>query len=280
MARNPIREIQVVDEDFASEMEVDTISGSLQSQIDGKDNYQSWSFAVDGVTKDAITSGDILYFIGGDNITITRTADDQITISGTSGGGSQNHDELNNLDYASAGHTGFTSTADLTTTSGSLQTIIDEKIGDVVDDTTPQLGGDLDTNSNSISWNPVPGSDQTANGDIATMQVDANATGFGAALHLDTDGNLEEANANDVVTMPCFVLALETGTGSKEVLLRGFIRDDAWDWAVNGQIYIGATAGTLTQTKPSGSGDQVQTVGIATHADRMFFNPNYAIAEV
>lgn len=93
----------------------------------GKDNYQSWSFAVDGVTKDAITSGDILDFVGGDNITITRSADDRITISGTPGGGSPNHDELNNLDYVNSGHAGFASTADLATTSGSLQPQIDGK---------------------------------------------------------------------------------------------------------------------------------------------------------
>ena len=52
-----------------------------------KDNYASWSFAVDGITKDAITSGDVLDFVGGDNITITRSAEDQITISGSAGGG-------------------------------------------------------------------------------------------------------------------------------------------------------------------------------------------------
>jgi hypothetical protein len=62
---------------------VDTISGSLQTNIDGKDAYTSWNFAVDGVTKDAITSGDVLNFVGGDNIAVTRSADDEITISGT-----------------------------------------------------------------------------------------------------------------------------------------------------------------------------------------------------
>jgi hypothetical protein len=50
------------------------------------DNYSGWSFAVDGVTKDAITSSGILNFVGGDNITITRSAEDEITISGTAGG--------------------------------------------------------------------------------------------------------------------------------------------------------------------------------------------------
>lgn len=47
------------------------------------DNYGSWSFAVDGVTKDAITSGDVLDFVSGSNVTITRSNDDKITISST-----------------------------------------------------------------------------------------------------------------------------------------------------------------------------------------------------
>ena len=51
------------------------------------DNYSGWSFAVDGVTKDTITSSGILNFVGGDNITITRSAEDEITISGGAGGG-------------------------------------------------------------------------------------------------------------------------------------------------------------------------------------------------
>jgi hypothetical protein len=43
---------------------------------------------------------------------------------------------------------------------------------------------------------------------------------------------------------------------------------------------VSAAAGTLTQSKPNGAGDQIQIVGIATHADRILFNPNYALAEV
>jgi hypothetical protein len=54
------------------------------------------------------------------------------TISGTGGGGTTDHSALSNLDYASAGHTGFASSTDITTldtkidtTSGTLQNQID-----------------------------------------------------------------------------------------------------------------------------------------------------------
>lgn len=225
--------------DYATSAELTTVSGALQTNIDGKDNYQSFSFAVDGDTKDAITSGDVLDFVGGDNITITRSADDQITISGSAGGG----------------------------------------ISNIIEDTIPQLGGDLDTNQKNIELQSVPTNSEEANGIIATMTVDANATGFGAALHMDIDEHWIEADADSTDTMPCQALALETGTGSKKVLLRGFIRDDSWDWDVGGSIYVSTVSGVLTQITASGTGDQVQAVGYATHADRMFFNPTLVMAE-
>ena len=270
--------------DYVSDSEMTTISGDLQTNIDGKDNYNYWTFAVDGVSKDNVTSTDILNFVGGDNITITRSADDEITISGSAGGaGVSNHSELDELDYASAGHTGFTSTAQLTTTSGDLQSNIDAKgdMDDLVDDTTPQLGGDLDLNEHYIELTPDPSSDDSGSGMMSSVTVDTNSSGIGAALFMAADGNYDEADADAAATMPCTVLALETGTGTKKVLHHGYMRNDGWNWSSLGQpVYVSTTSGALTQTKPSGSGDQVQIVGIATHADRIFFNPNYAVGEV
>jgi hypothetical protein len=143
------------------------------------------------------------------------------------------------------------------------------------------LINDLDTDEYSLIWDAEPSENLKATGDIVPMQVDTNGTGFGAALYMASDGNYEEADADAAATMPCMALALETGTGSKNVLLKGFIRNDGWNWTSIGQpVYVSTGAGVLTQTKPAGAGDQVQIVGIATHADRIFFNPNYAIAEV
>jgi len=136
------------------------------------------------------------------------------------------------------------------------------------------------TSTQKVKLDDTPGTDLTANGFAVTMTVDANATGVGAALHMDTDGNWIEADASATTTMPCTALALETGTGSKDVLLQGFIRNDAWTWTVGGEIFVSTTTGALTQTGPSGSGDQVQIVGLATHADRIFFNPIPVVAEV
>jgi hypothetical protein len=154
----------------------------------------------------------------------------------------------------------------------------------VVEDTTPQLGGDLDLNDNNIVLTPSPGTNQTANGMVVPMTVDVNDQGFGTPLYMASDGNLEMSNASSTATMPCVAMALASGIGLMECCLIGFVRNDAWNWTslggVEGLIYISTTSGTLTQTLASGTGEQVQVVGYATSADRMYFNPQLPMVEL
>lgn len=166
--------------------------------------------------------------------------------------------------------------------SGTIQELSsgDNVPTDIVNDTTPQLGGDLDLNQNSITLDPTPTSDLTGNGLTASVTVDVNATGVGALLYCASDGNYEEADADATTTMPAVAVALESGTGTKKVLLRGYIRKDAWAWTVGGIVYVSTTAGAFTQTAPSGTGDQVQAVGIAVSADVIYFNPSMVLVEV
>jgi hypothetical protein len=63
---------------------------------------------------------------------------------------------------------------------------------------------------------------------------------------------------------------------SGNYLVHGIARDDTWAWTVGGLIYLtvtGTTGNTLSQTMVSGTDDVVQIIGIATHADRMYFYP-------
>jgi hypothetical protein len=210
-----------LDNRYYTESEVDTISGSIQSQIDG------------------------------------------LTVD---------HGELTGL--LDDDHTQYLLRADFTTYSGAIVDQIP-----VVEDTSPQLGGDLELNEFSIDATADLSSDHSYSGDIETVQVDVNATGFGAALYIAADFNYEEADADAAATMPCVALAVEAGTGSKLVLKKGNIRDDSWNWSA-GVIYVSATAGAMTQTAPAGSGDQVQVVGYATSADTMYFDPDFTVIEV
>jgi hypothetical protein len=118
-------------------------------------------------------------------------------------------------------------------------------------------------------------------GIVDKKTVDANATGFGAALYVASDGNLEEADASSMSTLRCMGLALEAGTGADKKILRwGRIRNDTWSWTVGGLIYVSTTTGALTQTAPSGSGEFVQVVGEAEASNIIMFAPSYDAIEL
>lgn len=154
-------------------------------------------------------------------------------------------------------------------------------ISDIVQDTTPQLGGVLDLNQKSLDISTALSTDHTAVGLIDNATVDTNATGFGAALCLSSDGNYDESDASAAATMPVTALAITTGTGAgKTILLQGYIRDNTWNWTVGGLIYASETTGGLTQTVPTTSGTQVQVVGWAKSADVMYFNPSLVLVEI
>lgn len=132
-----------------------------------------------------------------------------------------------------------------------------------------------------ILWDVSPASDETAAAVITSYgTVDVNLTGFGAAMYQDSDGDWREADADSLSTMPCRAIALESGTGTKLLLRRGWIRDDSWSWTPGSPVYVSTSGGGLTQTKPSGTGDQVQIVGYAETADIIDFNPSSTIVEV
>lgn len=133
----------------------------------------------------------------------------------------------------------------------------------------------------TLTMVPEPDTDHSATGHIVPLTVDSTSSvSFGKLLYAKNTGSLELADASFDYTVPAMALALESGNGSKYVLLNGFARDDTWNWTPGGFLYVSATEGELTQTAPSASGEQVQIVGIATQADRIYFAPNYSIVEI
>lgn len=143
---------------------------------------------------------------------------------------------------------------------------------DLVNDTTPQLGGNLDLNGKCIDYGAILSTNGTFEGELMTVTVDTNSVGFGALLAQGTDFNFDEADADAVANCYGLVMAVETGTGSKKALLKGQICNTDWNWSA-GFIYASTTQGTLTQTKPTGTDDVNVIVGWALSADTMFFAP-------
>jgi hypothetical protein len=106
---------------------------------------------------------------------------------------------------------------------------------------------------------------------------------FGEILYFNgTDGEYKLADADASTTMPAVVIALEAGDDGDtiDLLHEGFVRDDSWTWTPGGILYASTTPGAMTHTAPSGSGDQVQALGYALTAKKIYFKPNLVLVEV
>lgn len=126
-----------------------------------------------------------------------------------------------------------------------------------------------------IKLNEVPTVTQTVSGLIVSMTYGESIVP-GDLLYFKSDGKVYKADANGVATYPVMGLALATASsGSNNVLLHGIYRDDSrYALTVGGVVYLSTTAGGETQTQPAATDDVIQVVGIATHADRIYFNPS------
>lgn len=130
----------------------------------------------------------------------------------------------------------------------------------------------------------APSANSTASGTKIQLIANENQV-FGDVVYIASDGDAALADADAIATAK--VVGMCTGTvttgNTGTYLLMGIARNDTWAWTVGGHIYLsttGTSTNTLTQTAPSGTDDCVVVVGVATHADRMLFNPSYVIVEL
>jgi len=130
--------------------------------------------------------------------------------------------------------------------------------------------------------NPAPATDHSWNGDYIVGTAGEDLV-FGNLVYLKSDGKYWKANATAVATMPgvCMAVATISADATGNLLQRGYARDDSWAWSASGvRLYAGETAGAITETQPSDSGDQVQAVGHAVDDDNIFFCPVDVVVEV
>jgi hypothetical protein len=155
------------------------------------------------------------------------------------------------------------------------------QISNIVEDTTPQLGGDLDTNDKNIHVKLPDADGEYSALCMTTQTVDTNSVGVFSLLEMAADGNYDEADADAEATCDGnLVLALESGTGSKKVMHIGFAQEDDWNWTPGKPLYVSTTGGTMTQTAPTDTGDIVRCVGTAMTADMIYFNPSNDYVEI
>jgi hypothetical protein len=138
--------------------------------------------------------------------------------------------------------------------------------------------------SDILALTAAPSSNNTANG--ITIELTANENqAFGDAVFIKSDGKAQLGDADSITTAICIGICTQTVSANNTAtyLLQGIARNDSWNWTVGQPIYLsttGTSTNTLTQTAPSGTGDVVQIIGIATHADRMYVNPQLVTIEI
>lgn len=131
-----------------------------------------------------------------------------------------------------------------------------------------------------VTITAAPGSNLTASGVKITLTANENQA-FGDVCYIGADGDATLANASAYATASALFMCLGTVTTGNPAsyLSLGIARNDAWAWTVGGSsgfIYLsttGTTGNTLTQTVPTTAGQVVQVLGVATHADRVYFKP-------
>jgi len=155
------------------------------------------------------------------------------------------------------------------------------------DDTSPELGGDLFVGSNGIELDTTPSGNFIHgytigwSGDISTMRVDLNDTGFGCPLYMKSNGHWAQCTAaSGSNQMPCAALALEEGTGLKKIIWKGIVRKGAWSWTPGTVLYASTVEGALTSSAPSNMGENVQAIGIALKSDTIRFDPGFNIGTI
>ncbi|MBN2437975.1 MAG: hypothetical protein JXL20_05170 [Deltaproteobacteria bacterium] len=172
------------------------------------------------------------------------------------------------------------SIAEIRTLIGSLQ--------NVVEDTTPQLGGNLDTNKKLILHNAAL-NDHEAEGRAVTGTAGENLA-QGNVVYKKLNGGAwkwykYDCNGTDKLILPTGIATAAITSGNTgAILIDGQMRDDTWslspsaDTAVT--VYASATAGGVTLTAPSTSGDQVVVVGFLVGGNTIQTAFGYAWIEI
>lgn len=206
----------------------------------------TWQANMDGATKNAIRDKIEL-----DNANATRHHTATVA-------GDLLHNSLGGLN-ADASYEHITQTqkdalhTDVIVSVANVQAV---SINNVSEDSTPQLGGDLDLNGKTINCNGNLGSDHTFEG----MVIDniTNAQAFGKLVYITS------AHTTALCDKDSIVLAIGISVGTGEVLFSGTIRDDSFSGLAAGNpVYVGDDGNPTDDISGYATGDMVQCIGVA-----------------
>ena len=123
--------------------------------------------------------------------------------------------------------------------------------------------------------------DHTFTGFSVQMLAGGAISAFDLVCIHSTTSEIVKADASAYATARAIGIApaaiSDTATGT--ILLKGFIRDDTYNWTTGATLYLSETAGALTATAPTTDGAFVQAVGIALSPDVVYINPSMDVIE-
>jgi len=123
--------------------------------------------------------------------------------------------------------------------------------------------------------NTAPGTSGDATGIIFSFTAGATLA-VGDVVYMGTGGKVLLSDANATTSMPALGIctSASTDTNPVDVMIQGIMKLTGWSFTVGADIFISGTAGDVTATAPSASGDTVQKVGVAVASDTVYFNFN------
>ena len=232
------------------------------------------------IADDAITSA----LIADDAITSALIADDAITSALIADGA------IVNADVNASAAIAISKTALVAGTNISLSTntlnVDDAFLKNDADDTTSGIvtvGGIVLSEAKHVNIStPLLGTtDHTFTGFSVQMLAGGAISAFDLVCIHSTTSEIVKADASAYATARAIGIApaaiSDTATGT--ILLKGFIRDDTYNWTTGATLYLSETAGALTATAPTTDGAFVQAVGIALSPDVVYINPSMDVIE-
>jgi len=164
--------------------------------------------------------------------------------------------------------------ANITTAAGDVAEFIEYATGDYICSSYTRADGSAITGK----LDATPNTDHTANGPQTNTLLAGYTTTLMDLVYLDPNGRWEEADADATsssISLLGIALEVKDDGEAMNVALPGSIVVDAsWSFGVGVPLYVHTTAGAITATKPTGSGDVVRTVGYSLSATTIFFDPS------
>lgn len=158
-----------------------------------------------------------------------------------------------------------TATTGTNTTQAASTAFVQQEIGNI--DSI-----NLEYSASTASGGPLE-SDNSYSGPIFSgLNGGATIAQWDVVYFDGTAGEFLLADADGSGTRLAFGLAVAATTDGNpiSIIREGFIRNDAYAWTPGARLYLSTTAGAITATAPSASGDTVKEVGLAITADIIF----------